>query len=424
MLPFPDSDFILIPEPASLDSSPTMSSFANIPELAPSIKGSDPDISSSVDLATCISDPVLSVISTPESIEIANCYPYVNEQTVTDLHVVSEPRSQTAESKLFVIQVILYGPGAMTSCFQANIDDGAMVNVINLKTFKKAIKHLRKFTHLTHILHMADASEVKSQGLWTGTFQWSKVKIRTSFEVINSKEDWSMLIGKSLLEQLGAMHDYTTDTIIIPNTPKPIIIHNILNTPAAPIPKSSPHHIPVLVPNSLKQHIQYENPTYIIVTIPADSVPTHNLDLKQKTSTNEHFVFPVSQQLPQQDLDKYTTMLAVTGAYIVLVNKQPQVSMVTNTREPSPCSPILLTATESCKNHEATSVWPISDDTEDQNLGEIPKFPDTPTTPSIYTRQTDPFNLTQVMEILKQIKIGKDLMPEQKIQVCDLCVSS
>ncbi|KAG2742837.1 hypothetical protein P692DRAFT_20695421, partial [Suillus brevipes Sb2] len=54
-------------------------------------------------------------------------------------------------------------------------------------------------------------------------------------------------------------------------------------------------------------------------------------------------------------------------------------------------------------------------------LGEIPDFPETQTTPSVYTRQTEPFNPTRVAEVLRQIKIGDDLTAEQRTQVRDLC---
>ncbi|KAG1802189.1 uncharacterized protein HD556DRAFT_1221733, partial [Suillus plorans] len=81
---------------------------------------------------------------------------------------------------------------------------------------------------------MANGVEVPSHGVWTGTFQWNRAKVRTSFEVFDSGGLWNLLIGKPLLEQLQAMHDYANDTIIIPALPKPYIIHNIANSSAAP----------------------------------------------------------------------------------------------------------------------------------------------------------------------------------------------
>ncbi|KIK35569.1 hypothetical protein CY34DRAFT_95852, partial [Suillus luteus UH-Slu-Lm8-n1] len=129
--------------------------------------------------------------------------------------MVKEQSEHARESQPFVTQVILYGPGATTSSFHANVDDSAMVNVIDLKAFNKAARHLKKLTCSTRILRMADGSEVLSQGIWTGTIQWNKAKIRTSFEVLDSGGIWSMLIGKPLLEQLEAMHNYAADTITI-----------------------------------------------------------------------------------------------------------------------------------------------------------------------------------------------------------------
>ncbi|KAG2337908.1 hypothetical protein BDR05DRAFT_894534, partial [Suillus weaverae] len=147
---------------------------------------------------------------------------------MVDLHAISdnESLSHTPESTPFVMQAILYGPGAKTSCFQANVDDGAMVNVIDLKAFMKASQNLEKLTQSTCILPMVNGSEVPSHGVWTGTFQWKKAKVRTSFKVFDSGGVWNMLIGKPLLEQLQATHDYANDTIIIPATPRPYIVPN------------------------------------------------------------------------------------------------------------------------------------------------------------------------------------------------------
>lgn len=137
----------------------------------------------------------------------------------------------------FTTQVILYGPGGKTSCFQANVDDGAMVNVMDLRTFKKAANNHKKLVRSNQNLRMANRSIVPSQGIWKGMFQWNKIKVCTSFEIFDSGSVWSMIIGKPLLEQLGAIHDYSHDTIIIPHHPTPVIIRNIYGTPAAPMPK-------------------------------------------------------------------------------------------------------------------------------------------------------------------------------------------
>ncbi|KIK31966.1 hypothetical protein CY34DRAFT_35274, partial [Suillus luteus UH-Slu-Lm8-n1] len=106
-------------------------------------------------------------------------------------------------------------PGAKTLFFQANIDNGATINAIDLKAFNQASRNLRKLTKSTCILRMANGTKVPSHGVWTGTFQWNKAKVRTLFEVFNGGGTWNVPIGKPLLEQLQAKHDYETDTIII-----------------------------------------------------------------------------------------------------------------------------------------------------------------------------------------------------------------
>ncbi|KIK35568.1 hypothetical protein CY34DRAFT_95846, partial [Suillus luteus UH-Slu-Lm8-n1] len=95
--------------------------------------------------------------------------------------------------------------------------------------------------------------------------------------------------------------------------------------------------------------------------------------------------------------------------------------MVTNAPISSPCSPVLFTASEPLDSHDTTPVWPVYEDAEDSNLGEIPDFPGPRTTTHIYTRHTDPFNPGRVAEVLRQIKIGDDLTEEQRTQVRDLC---
>ncbi|KAG2117458.1 hypothetical protein DEU56DRAFT_761388 [Suillus clintonianus] len=58
-------------------------------------------------------------------------------------------------------------------------------------------------------------------------------------------------------------------------------------------------------------------------------------------------------------------------------------------------------------------VGPVLNDEEDSNLGEVPDFP-VPTSTNVFTRHTDPFNPARVAEVLRQIKIGEDLSPEQR----------
>ncbi|KAG2117383.1 uncharacterized protein F5147DRAFT_567495, partial [Suillus discolor] len=107
--------------------------------------------------------------------------------TIADLYAVSDndDPDHTPKSSPFVTQIILYGLGTKTSCFHANVDNGAMINAIDLKTFHKALWNLKQLMKSTRILQMANGNEVPSQGVWTGTFQWNKVKVCASFEVFD-----------------------------------------------------------------------------------------------------------------------------------------------------------------------------------------------------------------------------------------------
>lgn len=160
---------------------------------------------------------------------------------------------------------------------------------------------------------MANGAEVPSHRVWTGTFQWNKAKVRTSFEVFNGI--WNVLIGKPLLEQLQAKHDYGTDTILIPASPQPYIIKNIANTPAAPRLKSPQDHN--------EPQVHKDNPIFLTITVPSAHKP-RSTSPDSITNTNEHFVFTVSPQCSNERLNTYTNILLHAGAHVVIANQKPE----------------------------------------------------------------------------------------------------
>ncbi|KAG2744354.1 hypothetical protein P692DRAFT_20703864, partial [Suillus brevipes Sb2] len=147
-------------------------------------------------------------------------------QNIMNLYTINHDTNTSTESKPFVTQVLLYGPKGKTSCFQANVDDGAMVNAIDTKAFNQAAGRLRRLVPSSRILRMANGSLVPSQGVWKGSLKWGSVTVATSFEVFDSGGIWKMLIGKPLLEQLNAVHDYAIDQISFPSSPASIIVTN------------------------------------------------------------------------------------------------------------------------------------------------------------------------------------------------------
>ncbi|KAG0706448.1 hypothetical protein DFH29DRAFT_872228 [Suillus ampliporus] len=412
-LPFSESDFNSIFIPDRTDSPPSSPphvenhSVADADTLSLWITIPKPvDHSTSTDSSFV----TLSLVSTCESKSSSDCYLGRDEQSIVDLYAISDnddAPSNTIKSTPFVTQIILYGPGAKMSCFQANVDDGAMIHAIDLKTFNKASKHLKKLTRSNRILRMANGTQVPSHGIWTGTFQWNKAKVHTSFKVFDGGSVWNVLIGKPLLEQLQAKHDYGTDTILIPASPQPYTIRNIANTPAAPRPKSSTQHS--------EPQVHKIEPVFLTITMPSKPKP-HPRPSELLTATNEHFVFTVASHCTNERLEAYADVLSHAGAHVVIANHKPQLTPADEGPANAPCSPIEYPTTNTSPDTPGkdTPVWPVVEEPEEHNLGEIPEFLTPPSTAGVYSRHTNPFRTERVEEILRQIKIGNDLTQDQQ----------
>lgn len=131
-LPLLDSDFSLIHAPNSPEPSSSIPLYNNIHELV--ISSTNTDISMSM----------LSLIPNSASIKTSDYYLHVNDQMIIYLSIITdnEAPSITPDGTPFIMQAILYGPGAKTLCFQANMNDGAMVNILDLRAFIKALQNL------------------------------------------------------------------------------------------------------------------------------------------------------------------------------------------------------------------------------------------------------------------------------------------
>ncbi|KAI6011806.1 hypothetical protein PISMIDRAFT_74643, partial [Pisolithus microcarpus 441] len=105
------------------------------------------------------------------------------------------------------------GPHGERVRFLAMVDNGAMINAIDTETYHRVQRRMNTLSPSQRTLRMADGSLTASSGTWTGTLQWGAAKVQTLFEVFPSKGSWKMLIGKPLLDQLWAIHDYGKDSI-------------------------------------------------------------------------------------------------------------------------------------------------------------------------------------------------------------------
>ncbi|KAG1868311.1 hypothetical protein DFJ58DRAFT_837953 [Suillus subalutaceus] len=206
-LPFSDSDFEFISACTSSEEPSSTPSCTSLYEPTLSTEQLDPETPASIELSTSVVDIALSVISTPELIKVPDCYLGTDDCNVIDLHHIADQDDHITKGTPFVTNIALYGPNTTTSRFRANIDNGAMINIIDLKVFKKAANRL-KSSH--------DGSEVPSHRVWTGMFQWNKAKIRTSFK---SVQQWRHLIPSPSLMHKGPSQSVISQNYQQPSTP-------------------------------------------------------------------------------------------------------------------------------------------------------------------------------------------------------------
>ncbi|GLB38087.1 putative retrotransposable element Tf2 155 kDa protein type 1-like [Lyophyllum shimeji] len=91
-----------------------------------------------------------------------------------------------------------------------------MVNAIDAKVFQQIRSRLRPLQLSSRVLRMADGRLVPSDGIWEGTVVVANTSQEGAFEVFESGGAWSLLFGKPLLEEFGAVHEYKADTIHLP----------------------------------------------------------------------------------------------------------------------------------------------------------------------------------------------------------------
>ncbi|KAF8836078.1 hypothetical protein BDN67DRAFT_866673, partial [Paxillus ammoniavirescens] len=116
-------------------------------------------------------------------------------------------------SNPFITVTSLRGPQGEQVRFLAIVDNGAMINTIDTAAHQRIARRLAPLSPSSRTLRMADGTLVPSLGVWSGMLEWGPTQILTTFEVFPSGGSWCMLIGKPLLEQLMAVHDYGTDFI-------------------------------------------------------------------------------------------------------------------------------------------------------------------------------------------------------------------
>ena len=146
------------------------------------------------------------------------------EIQIFDLYAVGYDDKKTTQP--FVHQLnIDTGIGGAIQVW-ANVNDGALVNVMSTAKFNTIKHHLGYYKPSTRWLCMADGNIVKPKAVWEGRIEIGGVWVRSSFQVFESGGNWEFLLRKPLLTALHAIHKYTNDMLTIENNGLSAVLRN------------------------------------------------------------------------------------------------------------------------------------------------------------------------------------------------------
>ena len=156
-----------------------------------------------------------------EHCEVTSTVPNVltstTESDVVDLFDigVNEMKEGIENTKPFRHRVHFRGPRGEIVRVWANVDNGAMKEVMSSQTFHKVKHKLGTWKPSSQLLRIANGEIIQSQARWEGEIEVNGVRAKTAFKVFDSGGKWDFLFGKTLLETFKATHDYELDEITI-----------------------------------------------------------------------------------------------------------------------------------------------------------------------------------------------------------------
>jgi len=286
----------------------------------------------------------------------------------------SDPEAIT---KPFIHPVELQGKKGITSTIRGLFDEGALVNSICSKRFAPLQHTLGTPTPSSKILRMANGGRVSSDGRWCGDVSLGGKTVRACFEIFPSGGGWSLLFGKPLLRQFGAIHDYGTDTLMIPSNGEwTTLVNKCDDNLTATVTCGEDNNI-------MKGDV--ESPSrQVLPPIPAE---TEHVD---KQCSNEPLVNTIAD---------------------VIANSKGKSGRGRRNR----------------RNRQSlrqwwNSIWTVSDTDNNpvEPQGDLQPEIDIDGDNSLFTRTSDPHNPRRVEEVLRQVSIGTDLSDEQRTKVRDL----
>ena len=139
---------------------------------------------------------------------VSNVLPSTTESDVVELFNIgaNEEKGGTGSTKPFWHRVHLYRPQGEVTRVWANIDDGAMREVMSSET---------AWEPSSQLLRVANGVVIQSEAKWEGEIGVNGIRAKVAFEVFDSGGRWGFLFGKTLLETFKATHDYELDEITI-----------------------------------------------------------------------------------------------------------------------------------------------------------------------------------------------------------------
>ena len=139
------------------------------------------------------------------------------ESNIVELFGVgaSKEREEERKTKPFTHQVRFHGPQGEIVRVWANVDDGAMREVMSSAMFRKVRHRLGTALPSSQLLRVANGAIVKSEAKWEGRIEVNGITANTTFEVFDSGGKWDFLFGKTLLETFKAVHNYESDEITV-----------------------------------------------------------------------------------------------------------------------------------------------------------------------------------------------------------------
>jgi hypothetical protein len=144
----------------------------------------------------------------------------------------SKMDKEIKEVKPFIHQVKFHGPQGEVIRVWANVDDGAMKEVMSSAMFKKVKHRLGPTLPSSQLLRVANGDIVQSEAKWEGKIEVNGISTRVTFEVFDSGGKWDFLLGKTLLEKFKAIHNYEADGIEIHGAGGKSTLHNQSHIPA------------------------------------------------------------------------------------------------------------------------------------------------------------------------------------------------